>query len=67
MTVTGRFHRFTPEDDARDVAARTGWPLPWLLDESEGSWTGWRWASGCTAATSGTRSAARPWDPPDRT
>ncbi len=32
-TATGELHRFTPEDNERDVAARRSWPLADVLDE----------------------------------
>jgi uncharacterized protein (TIGR03083 family) len=38
MAVTGRFHGFTPEDNARDVAERAGWPIDRLLAELEGAY-----------------------------
>jgi uncharacterized protein (TIGR03083 family) len=40
MAVSGRFHAFTPQDNARDVAERAGWPLDRLLAELADSYTG---------------------------
>jgi uncharacterized protein (TIGR03083 family) len=40
MAVTGRFHGFTPEDNARDVAERSGWPVERLLTELADSYAG---------------------------
>ena len=40
MAVTGRFHGFTAEDNARDVAERAGWPVDRLLAELADSYSG---------------------------
>jgi uncharacterized protein (TIGR03083 family) len=40
MTVTGRFHGFSPEENARDVAERSGWSIDQLLTELESGYAG---------------------------
>lgn len=40
MTMTGDLHRFTPEDNQRDVDERRSWPMTRVLDELFAGYTG---------------------------
>ena len=69
--VQGTSSSYSPEDNQRDVDLRSSWPVDRVIDEllagyaaaaaviedASGRRTGWRWGSGSTVATSGSRCA----------